>query len=117
MTGEGVPDASEPLLAVVALVRQRNGSLVENHHVTLRVARVGADKQPVKTPESQSRQPPECLQQLRNGADGPSRRERLADGLRPELLRSSGVHETGIQVAEFPLLTAVWCRRGLFHDL
>src|SRR5262249_45488905 len=28
-----------------------------------------------------------------------------------------GVHETGIQVAELPFLTAVWCRGGHFHDL
>src|SRR5215469_4363562 len=117
MTGERVAGASEPLLAVVALVRQRNSSLVEKHHVTLRVARVGADKQPVKTPDAQARQPPEHLQQLRNGADSSSRRERLTNGLRPELLRSFGVHETGIQVAELPLLTAFWCRRRLFHDL
>jgi len=95
----------------------RGSSLVEKHHVTLRVAGVGADKQPVKPPDSQARQPPERLQQLRNGTDGSSRRERLTDGLRPELLRSSGVHETGIQVAGLPLLTAFWCRRGLFHDL
>src|SRR5215472_4870743 len=117
MTGERVADASEPLLAVVALIRQRNSSLVEKHHVTLRVARVGADKQPVKTPDSQSLQPPERLQQLRNGTDGSSRRERLTDGLRAELLGSFGVHETGIQIAELPLITAFWCRRGLLHDL
>src|SRR5215475_15879498 len=117
MTGERVAGASEPLLAVVALVRQRDGSLVEKHHVTLRVAGVGADKQPVKTPDAQARQPPERLQQLRNGADGSSRRERLADGLRAEQLCSVRVHETGIQVAELPLLATFWCRPGLFHDL
>src|SRR5215475_3522301 len=37
MTGERVADASEPLLAVIAHVRQRKSSLLERHHVTLRV--------------------------------------------------------------------------------
>ncbi len=54
MTGERVADASEPLLAVVAPVRQRESSLLEKHEVTLRVARVGVNKQPVQTPDSQS---------------------------------------------------------------
>src|SRR5258708_25232883 len=117
MTGERVTDASEPVLPVVALVRQRESSLLEKHQVTLRVARVGVSKEPVQTPDSQSLQPPERLQQLRNGADGSSRRERVADGLRAELLRSVRVHETGIQVAELPLLTAFSRRRGPFHDL
>jgi len=117
MTDERVADASEPLLPVVALVRQRDSSLLEKHQVTLRVARVGVNKEPVQTPDSQSLQPPERLQQLRNGADGSSRRERLADGLRAEQLCPVRVHETGIQVAELPLLAAFWCRRGLLHDL
>jgi hypothetical protein len=85
--------------------------------VTLRVARIGIDKQLVETPDSLSVQPPERLQQPRNGPNGPSRRETLGDGLPAELLGSSGIHETGIQIAELPLLAAIWCRRGLFHDL
>jgi hypothetical protein len=117
MTGERVADASEPLLAVVALVRQRDTSLLEKHQVTLWVARIGVNKEPVQTPDSQWLQPPERLQQLRNGADGPGRRERLADGLRAEPLCSVRVHETRIHVAELSLLAALWCRRGLFHDL
>ncbi len=117
MTDERVADASEPVLAVVALVRQRDRSLLEKHHITLRVARVRFDKKPVQTPDSQPLQPSERLQQLRNRADGSCRHERLADGPRAELLCSLGVHETGIQVAELPLLTACRCRRGLFHDL
>ena len=109
MTSERVADASEPLLAVVALVRQRDSSLLEKHQVTLRVARVGVHKEPVQAPDSPWLQPPERLQQLRNGADGPSRRERLADGLRAEQLCSVRVHETGIHVAELSLLAAFWC--------
>src|SRR5258708_37914357 len=111
MTGERVTDASEPLLPVVALVRQRESSLLDKHHITLRVARVGVSKEPVQTPDSQSLQPPARLQQLRNGADGSTRREPVADGLRAELLRSVRLHETGIQVAELPLLAASWRRR------
>jgi hypothetical protein len=53
MTSERVADASEPLLAVVALVRQRDSSLLEKHQVTLRVARVGVNKEPVQAPHSQ----------------------------------------------------------------
>ena len=117
MTSERVADASEPLLAVVALVRQRDSSLPEKHQVTLRVARVGVNKEPVQAPDSQSLQPPERLQQLRDGADRPSRRERLADGLRAEQLCPVRIHEARIHVAELPLLAAFWCRRGLFHDL
>jgi len=117
MTSECVPDASEPLLAVVALVRQRDSTLLEKHQVTLRVARIGVNEEPVQAPDSQWLQPPERLEQLRNGADGPSRRERLADGLRAEQLCSVRVHETGVDVAELSLLAACWCRRGLFHDL
>src|SRR5258708_40282233 len=106
MSDERVADASEPVLAVVALVRQRDRILLEKHHITLRVARVRFDQNPVQTPDSQSLQPPERLEQLRNGADGSCRHERLADGLRAELLCSLAVHETGIQDAELPLLTA-----------
>ena len=39
------------------------------------------------------------------------------DAERAEQLRSVPVHETGVQVAELPLLAAFRCRRGLFHDL
>src|ERR1700740_2015895 len=46
-----------------------------------------------------------------------TRRERLTDGLRAEQFCSVRVHETGVHVAELPLLAAFWCRRGLFHDL
>jgi hypothetical protein len=117
MTSERVADASEPLLAVVALVRQRDSTLLEKHQVTLWVARVGADKEPVQAPDSPWLQPPERLQQLRNGADRPSRREHLADGLRAEPLGPVRVRKTGVQVAELPLLAAFWCRRGVFDDL
>src|SRR5690242_901771 len=98
MTGERVADAGEPILAVVALVRQRDSTLLEKHQVTLRVARVGVNKEPIRAPDSQWLQPPERLQQLRDGSDGPSRRERPADGLRAEQRCPVRVHETGIQV-------------------
>ena len=53
MTAERVADASEPVLAVIALVRQRDRSLLEKRHITLRVARVRFDKKPVQTPDTQ----------------------------------------------------------------
>src|SRR5580704_10678504 len=109
--------AQPPPSPARTLVRQRDSSLLEKHQVTLRVARVGVNKEPVQAPDSQWLKPPERFQQLRNGADGPSRRERRADGLRAEQLCAVRVHETGIYVAELPLLAAFWCRRGLFHDL
>src|SRR4029077_15338842 len=40
-----------------------------------------------------------------------------ADGLRAEQLCPVRVHETGVQVAELPLLAAFWRRRRLFHNL
>src|SRR5262249_16864328 len=110
-------DAAEPLLAVVALVRQRDTTLLEKHQVTFWIARVGVNEQPVQAPGSQGLQPPERLQELRDRADASSRRQRLADGLRAESLCSLRVHETGMQIAELSLLAAFRGRRGLCHDL
>src|SRR6185437_16423700 len=117
MTGERLTNASEALLPVVALVRQRDSALFERHQVTLWVARVGANEKPERAADSQSLQPPERLQQLRNGADGPGLCERLAYGLGAEPLGPVRVHETGVQVTELPLLAAFRRRSGLFHDL